>query len=321
MTERLEFVDVRDSGEETVFPRSRINAVRSMISRRHTFKLVVAAVLFPETGRGTPISFERPLMGTLFKITTYTEDKGLAQKATAEAFAAAEKINSTASDYIADSELLTFSKLPHGKPRPVSGTLFPLLLQAQYFARKTGGDFDPTLGPMTKLWREARRRKSLPTPEKLAAAIAASGYGKLRLDESHRTLTFTVPGMRLDLGGIAKGQAADAMLAVFKNNGLPRTSITCGGDVRVGDPPPGKNHWTIAVKTTGEPKPPLELVNAAVSTSGDLHQFIEIDGQRYSHIIDPRTGLGLTEPRTATVTAGTSAAADALATAACVDGG
>ena len=316
----LGFVVPSPFGQKVVAYPALHEPTRKM-NRRRTLQILCGASLLPSLARAADFSFERPLMGTLFKITTYTENEGLAQRATTEAFAAAGKINSLASDYIADSELLSFSKLPHGKPCPVSGTLFPLLLQAQYFARKTGGDFDPTLGPMTKLWRESRRRKSLPTPEKLAAAIAASGYGKLRLDESHRTLTFTVPGMRLDLGGIAKGQAADAMLAVFKNHGLPRTSITCGGDVRVGDPPPGKNHWTIAVKTTGEPKPPLELVNAAVSTSGDLHQFIEIDGRRYSHIIDPRTGLGLTEPRTATVTAGTSAAADALATAACVDGG
>ena len=112
--------------------------------------------------------------------------------------------------------------------------------------------------------------------------------------------------------------AVSDMLAIFKKHGLPRTSITCGGDVRVGDPPPGREHWTIAVKTTGDPKPPLELVNAAVSTSGDLHQFIEIDGQRYSHIIDPKTGLGLTEPKSATVVAPSAADSDALATAACV---
>ncbi len=289
------------------------------MNRRRTLQLLCGATLIPSPASAASFPAECPLMGTLFKITTHISDQPLAVKATNEAFAVAEKINSVASDYIADSELLSFSKLPHGIPHPVSATLFPLLLQAQHFASKTKGNFDPTLGPMTKLWRESRRRKALPTPEKLTAAIAASGYEKLILSEADRTLIFTVPGMRLDLGGIAKGQAADAMLAVFKKHGLPRTSITCGGDVRVGDPPPGKDHWTIAIKTTGEPKPPLELVNAAVSTSGDLHQFIEIDGKRYSHIIDPRSGLGLTQNATATIVAESSAAADALATAACVD--
>ncbi len=290
-----------------------------MITRRKSLYLICGATLLPTVLRAEDFSTERPLMGTLFRIKTYTDDKSLAEKASTEAFAAADAINTVASDYIADSELLSFSKLPFGKPHSASETLFPLLLQAQYYARKTNGNFDPTLGPLTKLWRESRRRKSLPDAETLAKAMASSGYKKLVLDEPERTLTFTVPGMRLDLGGIAKGQAADAMLAVFKKHGLTRTSITCGGDVRVGDPPPCKDHWTIGVKTTGDAKPPLELVNAAVSTSGDLHQFIEIDGKRYSHIIDPRTGLGLTEERTATVSAPTAAESDAMATAGCVD--
>lgn len=290
-----------------------------MINRRKSLYLICGAALFPAAARAGAISNERPLMGTLFRITTYSDDPKLAGKAAAEAFAAADAINAVASDYIADSELLSFSKLPAGKPHPVSETLFPLLLQAQFFAGKTKGNFDPTLGPLTRLWRDSRRRKALPDAETLSKALAASGYRKLVLDEAARTLTFMVPGMRLDLGGIAKGQAADAMLAVFKKHGLTRTSITCGGDVRVGDPPPGKAHWTVAVKTTGEAKPPLELVNSAVSTSGDLHQFIEIAGKRYSHIIDPRTGLGLTEPRTATVVAPTATESDAMATAGCVE--
>jgi thiamine biosynthesis lipoprotein len=291
------------------------------VKRRHTLKLLLGGMILPKIASaqtGGTFSFECPLMGTLFRIRTHTDDKSLAAKAAAEAFETAAAINAVASDYIADSELLSFSKLPAGKPHPVSKTLFPLLLQALHFARTTDGNYDPTLGSLTKLWRESRRRKSLPDPEALDKALASSGYRKLQLDEAEQTLTFTVPGMRLDLGGIAKGQAADAMLAVFKQHGLTRTSITCGGDVRVGDPPPGKDHWTIGVKTGDDAKPPLELVNAAVSTSGDLHQFIEIGGKRYSHIIDPKTGLGLTEARSATVVAPTAAESDARATAACV---
>lgn len=290
------------------------------MNRRATLRLIAAGVLLPRFGNAAAVSLERPLMGTLFRITCHSEDKEGVATAANEAFALAAKINSVASDYIADGELLSFSKLPQGKPHPVSETLFPLLLQAQYFARETNGNFDPSLGPLTRLWRESRRRKTLPEAETLAAAMESSGYRKLVLDPGERTLIFTVPGMRLDLGGIAKGQAADAMLDVFKKHGLPRTSVTCGGDVRVGDPPPGKDHWTVAVKDSENGgKEPLELVNAAVSTSGDLHQFIEIDGTRYSHIIDPKTGLGLTEARSATVTAPTAAESDALATAGCVD--
>ena len=198
------------------------------MNRRRTIRLLCGAAVLPAIARAGTISAERPLMGTLFRITTHTEDKALAEKACNAAFVAAHAINAVASDYIADSELLSFSKLPWGKPHPVSETLFPLLAQAMHFARETEGNFDPTLGPLTNLWRESRRRKALPDAETLAAALASSGHGKLLLDEAARTLTFTVPGMRLDLGGIAKGQAADAMLAVFIEHGLPRTSITGG---------------------------------------------------------------------------------------------
>ena len=290
------------------------------MNRRRTLQILCGASFLPPPVGASAYFAERPLMGTLFKITTYSAEKSLTAKASAEAFAAAEEINAIASDYIADSELLSFSKLPHGQPHPVSDLLFPLLLEAQYFAVRTQGSFDFTLGPLTKLWRESRRRKALPSPGILTAAIAASGYKKLLLNETNRTITLTVPGMRLDLGGIAKGQTADAMFGIFLKHGLTQTSITCGGDVRVGAAPPGSDHWKIAVKTSGPAQPPLSLVNSAVSTSGDLHQFIEIAGQRYSHIIDPHTGLGLNTPRTATIIEKTSAAADALATAACIAG-
>ncbi|MFK7850122.1 MAG: FAD:protein FMN transferase [Akkermansiaceae bacterium] len=291
------------------------------MNRRNLLKLVAGAVLLPSRVGAESLTIGRPLMGTYFEIKTFTDNPQAFKKAETEAFALAEKINSVASDYIADSEILSFSKLPHCKPHPVSEILFSLLLEAKELAIRTHGNFDPTLGPLTKLWRESRRRKKLPDQEKLKRALAASGHDHLLLDPKERTLTFAVSGMRLDLGGIAKGQTADAMLAVFKKHNLPQTSITCGGDVRVGDPPPSKTHWLIGIKNSEKREAkPLELVNSAVSTSGDLHQFIEIDGKRYSHIIDPKTGLGLTEAKSATVTAPTAAESDALATAKCVAG-
>jgi thiamine biosynthesis lipoprotein len=128
--------------------------------------------------------------------------------------------------------------------------------------------------------------------------------------------------MRFDLGGIAKGYAADAMLGIISSYGITRTSITAGGDIRLGDPPPGRKGWRIAVKTFDKDTPDeiLTLANCAISTSGDLHQFVMIDGVRYSHILDPETGLGLTEPIAATVIAPTATLSDPLATAACAAG-
>ncbi|MES2439392.1 MAG: FAD:protein FMN transferase [Verrucomicrobiota bacterium] len=290
------------------------------MNRRNAIILLAAAAA-SRGGASTPASahtFERGLMGTRFAISCHHSDAAKAKAAADAAFEAAERINRVASDYIADSELLELSKHPAGEAVTVSPLLYHLVSQARELAEKTNGCFDPTLGPLTRLWRESRRRKSLPDASTLSAARAASGWRNLLLDSRKSTITFAQPGMRLDLGGIAKGQAADAMLDVMVKHGIPACCITAGGDVRAGDPPPGAEGWSVGVRSGEESSEKLILKNAAASTSGDLHQFIELNGVRYSHIIDPATGLGLTRHVAATVIAPTAAASDALATACCV---
>ncbi len=290
------------------------------MTRRHAIILLGAAASSSRVHAASvakSITFERGLMGTRFAITCHHPDQKQAETAANAAFDEAERINQVASDYIADSELLALSKQPPGEPVVVSPLLFQLLSEARDLAAKTDGYFDPTLGPLTKLWRESRRRNALPDAQTLTAARAACGWKHLILDPAKQTMTFMKPAMRLDLGGIAKGQAADAMLAVMQKHAIPRSCITAGGDVRVGDPPPDSNGWQIGVQT-GKESGALVLSNCAVSTSGDLHQFIEIGGTRYSHIIDPATGLGITRGVTATVIAPTATVSDALATACCV---
>jgi len=294
--------------------------------RRRTAIALFSAALLPrpvaalQAEAPSRLTAARPLMGTLFSIVCHdrTEPQHFEETAAA-AFRAADEINAVASDYIADSELLELSRKPHGEPVPLSPLLFQLLAEARELAELTGGLFDPTLGPLTKLWRDARRRGALPDSEILAAARAACGWQSLVVDSESQTATLGKPGMQLDLGGIAKGQAADAMLAIFEKAGLLRTSITAGGDVRVGSAPPDRGGWRIGIRgPDGEMAgKPLELENAAVSTSGDLHQFVEIAGVRYAHIIDPATGLGLTRRISATVIAPTATLSDALATACC----
>jgi thiamine biosynthesis lipoprotein len=204
----------------------------------------------------------------------------------------------------------------------VSPLLLDLLAKSLEFARRTDGRFDPTLGPLTKLWRETRRVGKLPGPGTLAAAKSSSGFRLLELDKTAGTVTLTQPGMRLDLGGIAKGYAADAMFDVMKSKGFPATCIAAGGDLRLGDPPPGKSGWAVGMKTLEKDSTSghLTLSNCAVSTSGDLQQAVEIDGVPYAHIIDPKTGLGLTRHLAVTIIAPNATTSDALATAACVAG-
>jgi thiamine biosynthesis lipoprotein len=120
--------------------------------------------------------------------------------------------------------------------------------------------------------------------------------------------------MRLDLGAIAKGYAADEALAVLKARGLPRALVTLGGEVAAGSPPPGQDGWTVAVETL-QPQPPLLIRDAAVSTSGDAEQYLELGGVRYSHVLDPRSGQPVPGRRCVTVVAERAIDADAWATA------
>ena len=260
----------------------------------------------------------RPLMGTTFTITTHAPDQQTAANAARQAFSTAAKLEKTASDYLPSSELSLLSSLKPNTPKKLSPELFTLLQTSRDLARKTQGRFDPTLGPLTKLWRESRHTKTLPKPETLAAAHTSTGWEKFTLNPKTQTITLTASGMSFDLGGIAKGHAADLMLAIMKENGLPRTSITAGGEVRLGDPPPNRSGWNVGLKTTSTQKPDriLTLKNCAISTSGDLHQFIEIQGQRHSHILNPKTGLGLQNQIATTIIAPNATLSDALATAA-----
>lgn len=291
------------------------------MTRRQSL-LILAGLLTPRiaSAAGDGTTTQRPLMGTLFSVTCHHPDKNLIAQATAAAFAEAEKINACASDYIAGSELLSLSQHPPGTPVPISPLLFRLLSEAHAYAEKTDGLFDPTLGPLTKLWRESRRRKALPGPATLAAAKASCGWKHLLLDPEKSTATFALPGMRLDLGGIAKGQAADAMLAILANYGIPSSCVTAGGDVRAGNPPPDEKGWKVGVRTfdKNHDADALLLANEAVSTSGSLRQTVEIGGVRYAHIIDPATGLGLTREVAATVISPSSALCDALDAACCI---
>jgi thiamine biosynthesis lipoprotein len=201
----------------------------------------------------------------------------------------------------------------------VSRDLYGVLARSQQFARASAGAFDVTVGPVIRLWRRARRMNELPDAAKLTAARRLVGYQMLHLNARTRAMRLDRPGMLLDLGGIAKGYAADAALAVLKAHGIRCALVAAGGDIVAGQAPPAARGWTVAVHSLAAADEAamihLLLVNCAVSTSGDAEQFIEIDGVRYSHIVDPRSGQALTGRRSATVVAPNGTMSDALATA------
>lgn len=278
----------------------------------------------PVTERLQRFEFQQPHMGTLFTITLYARGELAARVGADAAFARIAVLNQIMSDYDPESELMQISWKPVGAPLRVSDELFDVLQKSQYLAELSDGAFDVTIGPVVRQWRRTRRTGSLPSPEALARVRASVGWRKLKLDARQQTVTLTVPDMQLDLGGIAKGYAADQALAVLRSQGLPRALVAASGDIAVGDPPPGKRNWRVAVGmldgSNAEPARILFLNHAAVSTSGDAEQFVEIGGRRYSHIVDPRTGVGLTQRLQVTVIGRRTTDTDSFATAASVLG-
>lgn len=269
--------------------------------------------------------FTEPQMGMPFRIVLYAPDASSAQAAAAAAFQRVSELNDVLSDYDTDSELSRLSQTAgSGRAVPVSDTIWSLLTRAQALAVRTEGAFDITAGPVISHWRKARRTRTMPSAESLAEAAKASGYSKLRLDPRGQTAELTVPYMRLDLGAIAKGYALDQALAVLRQRGFARALASCGGDMAAGAPPPGRRGWRVEVApldvTNAPPSEYVLLHNRGLATSGDLFQHVEINGNRYSHIVDPRTGLGLTDHSLVAVIAPDATTADSLSTAVSVLG-
>lgn len=285
-------------------------------------RLIFFVCLLAAPALAEELRFDRQLMGTRFVVVCHAGDAEAAKKAAEAAFAMAGRLEEIASDYRPKSELSLLASVPVGSPVPVSLELFALLSHARKMAEVSGGAFDPSLGPLTKLWRETRKSGRLPDADLLRTARASCGWRQFSIDPAARTITFHRPGMALDLGGVAKGHAADLMLESLVSAGIFQAMVAAGGDIRLGDPPPGRDGWRVALQSfdLAAADEVLVLANAAVSTSGDLHQAVEIEGVRYSHVLDPNTGLGLTRRITATVVADEAKLSDPLATAACVLG-
>lgn len=265
----------------------------------------------------------RPLMGVAWTITVFAEDREEADRAIAAGFAEAGRIERVLSDYDPASELSRLSAAaPTAAPVRVGDDLWAVLERADEIRLLTAGAFDITVGPLTSLWRQSRRSGHLPRPDKLAAAREAVGGSLIALDHVARTAALARPGMRLDPGGIGMGYAADRVLEVLHEHGIESAMVDASGDVVVSGPPPGTDGWRVLV--AGMPGTDdggaLVLHDAAVTTSGDASQFVEIDGRRYSHIVDPRTGIGVDGPAAVTVIAADGITADAVATAASVLG-
>lgn len=267
--------------------------------------------------------FNEPRMGAAFRIVMYAPDHAAADRAARAAYARVDELNAILSDYDTTSEISRLSQRtldgPMAEPVRVSDELFHVLQRSYEAAEQTDGAFDVTVGPFGRLWRRSRDQGALPSTRRLEEARPSVGYRFIKLDPKRRTVQLLAPRMRLDVAGIAVGYVVDEALAALKKQGVDRALIDAGGDLGMSGPPPAERGWRVAIQslekpgeTTGEY---VELRNASISTSGDTYRFVEIDGKRYSHILDPRTGLGLTDRIGVTVIAPDGITADWLDTA------
>lgn len=255
-------------------------------------------------------------MGVPVRIVLYSSSDNQARDAAGAAFSRIARLEDKMSDYRPRSEVRMLSLHP-GDWQPVSRDLLRVLARAQEVSRWSGGAFDVTVGPLVQLWRASRRTGRLPDPDVLSRARARTGAALLDVDTVRAMVRLWVRGMQLDLGGIAKGYILQEAMAVLRSRGVSSAMIEAGGDIVAGDAPPGQPGWSVYVAGTDTVmlRRARALTNVAVATSGGSEQFVEIEGIRYSHVIDPRTGLGVTGSHLVTVIAVDGALADAAATA------
>jgi FAD:protein FMN transferase len=270
-------------------------------------------------------SGQRLVMGTFARVVAIAPDEVTAKACITAAFAEQDRIESLMSYHQSDSELARINREAADRPVRIRRATFEVLEQALHFSELSDGAFDVTVGPLMDLWRAAADANRPPTEAELTAARGKIGWRNVILDPNASTVRFNVQGMKVDLGGIAKGYAVDRSVEVMKRNGATGGMIDLGGNIRCfGVTPRGRSHWYIAVQDPNvapdDPRPGktpmvLQVREGAVSTSGHYRRFVTVAGRKQSHILDPHTGSDNESLASVTVIAPDATSADALSTA------
>ena len=273
----------------------------------------------PEAVSGYAFSF--PAMGTRVELKAYHADRERVRAAFDRARVCVEQLASILTDYDRQSETRRLTERAYRQRVGVSDSLWQVLIASQHWHSLTDGAFDSSMGSLTRLWRKYRRGGRIPDTELVQQTLTQCGWQHVRLDIEARQIELDRRDIHFDFGGIGKGYVADQAYRVLVESGVDQCLVDISGNIRCGLAPPGQAGWRIAVSDLQNRQSTLwrmELQNAAIATSGDLWQYIEIDGQRHSHILDPDTGYGVVGPIAATVIAANATSADAFATAACI---
>jgi thiamine biosynthesis lipoprotein len=262
------------------------------------------------------------IMGTLVEVKAVVGNRstGDVDSAVATAFDAVRRVDSLMSTYKEDSEVSEINRRADTEPVRISPETYEVIDKALQLSRASNGAFDVTVMPLLEIWGFAKgREKAVPSQAEIDERLACVSYGSIDLDPAKREIMLKRQGAKIDLGGIAKGYAVDSAVKSLVANGIDAALVNAGGDLYcLGGKARGKG-WRIAVKDPVNEDGLLghvELTDKAIATSGDYQNYFMVDGVRYSHILDPRTGRPcVRSPRSVTVVAETCAGADGLATA------
>jgi thiamine biosynthesis lipoprotein len=253
----------------------------------------------------------RPAMGTVLEITLVASDEATARAAIERCYEEIERLERILTTWREDGELARLNARAGRGAQQASPELIGILLDARGFERETDGAFDVTVGPLMRLWRDAEVRGAPPDEAALARARALTGGQRIEIDPRQATVALPA-GAAIDLGGIAKGWALDRLGELLRSAGLDRALLNFGGSSLLAlGRPTDRPEWRVQV---GE-GPVLNLRNVSVSVSESFGQSFEIAGERFGHIVDPRSGRSITRKQRAIVLAGNGATAEAWSTA------
>jgi FAD:protein FMN transferase len=286
----------------------------TLIVNKLFFFLIPFLYTFTCVSQSKKYTFSEPKMGSPLNITLYSTDSAKASQLAKKSFQIADSLNLIFSDYLENSELNLLSRTAGTNTfKSVSPALWDIINQSVKASEKCEGAFDISVGSIVKLWRKARKEKVFPNETILQSSLQTVGYQNITFDSNRHSVKLLQKNTLLDLGGIAKGYVAQVIVDYCKKEGIEKALVDAGGDMASTG-----SGWRVGVTIPNSEELMqgfIILNNQAVATSGNMYQFVEIEGKKYSHIVNPRTGLGLTHQRNVTVIAPDGATADWLATA------
>lgn len=287
---------------------------------------IVADLFLPRADAevSTEVTVRRTAMGAEFQIVLYPPSPDMyveeVTHITDAAFEAIENLEKQISTWRPDSRTSRINRLAAEEPIETSQELIRLLETSRRISRETGGAFDVTVGPLLELWGFYKKEGHLPKQDEVREALGKVGLEKVEVDENAQTVHFLRPGMRLDFGGIGKGLALDYAAQILKEQGVKSAVLHAGTStvVAIGRPKDGVG-WTVRIRSpyndTDEYLDEVQISDESLSSSSGSEKFFELEGKRYCHIFDPRTGWPVEGVLSATAIAPTGVESDALSTA------